>query len=146
MKRLLIKRLCPNAVLPQRATEGSAGYDLCACLDHPVEILPGERALIPTGIAIAIEDTGVAAFLFGRSGLGVKHGLCLANAVGVVDADYRGEIKVALSNHGEETYTVQPGERIAQMVLMPVLTPELEETDGLPETVRGASGFGSTGR
>lgn len=146
MEQLLVKKLHPQAVLPQRATAGSAGYDLCACLDAPLTIPSGGRALVPTGIAIAIREENVAAFLFGRSGLGIKQGICPSNAVGVVDADYRGEIKVGLSNHGEQAYTVQPGERIAQMVLMPVLTPQLQCVDELPETTRGTGGFGSTGR
>lgn len=146
MKTLQVKKLRAAAILPARATADSAGYDLCACIDAPVTLAAHCRALIPTGIAIAIGDPGVAAFIFGRSGLGVKHGLSPSNAVGVVDADYRGEVMVGLTNHSDEDYTIQPGERIAQMVLMPVLTPELAEVDVLPETQRGTGGFGSTGR
>lgn len=146
MKLLQIKKLHPAAQIPQRATEYSAGYDLCACVEQPMTLAAGQRALIPTGIAIGIEDPSVAAFLFGRSGLGIKQGICPSNAVGVVDADYRGEIMVPLTNHSDQAYTIQPGERIAQMVLMPVLTPEIQLVDTLSETGRGTGGFGSTGR
>lgn len=146
MDYLHVKKLRPGAALPERATGWSAGYDLCACLDAPICLPARQRAMIPTGIAIGIEDPGVAGFVFGRSGLGVKRGICPSNAVGVIDADYRGEIMVGLTNHSDEDYTIQPGERIAQMVLLPVLTPVLLEVDELSETGRGAGGFGSTGR
>lgn len=146
MDILQVKRLRPDAALPARATSGSAGYDLCACLDAPVLIPARGRALIPTGIAIAIGDPGVAAFLFGRSGLGAKHGLCPSNAVGVVDSDYRGEILVSMANHSDSDYLVQPGDRVAQMVLLPVLTPVLVVAEGLDSTARSGGGFGSTGK
>lgn len=143
---LKVKIIREGAVLPKRATDGSAGYDLCASIDDPLELKAGCRALIPTGAAIAIEDSSVAAFLFGRSGLGVKSGICPSNAVGVVDSDYRGEIMVGLTNHSDADYIVQPGERIAQMVLMPVFTPDLQAVDDLSDTQRGDGGFGSTGK
>lgn len=146
MDCLKVKRLRPDAVLPARATELSAGYDLCACIDAPVRVPARERVLIPTGIAIEIGRADAAAFIFGRSGLGIKHGLAPSNAVGVIDSDYRGEIMVGLSNHSGEDYEIQPGERIAQMLLLPVLTPPVSECAGLSDTQRGAGGFGSTGR
>lgn len=146
MKELQVKKLHPQAVLPSRATQQSAGYDLCACIDGHLVIPAHERVVIPTGIAIAIEDPGVAGFVFGRSGLGINYGLAPSNAVGVIDADYRGEIRVGLTNHSDRDYTVRPGERIAQLVLMPVLTPVLREAETLSQTERGTGGFGSTGR
>ena len=115
-----VKRLNDNAVLPKRATEGSAGADLYACINEPVTIAPGQLVKIPTGIAIELESNELAAFLFARSGLGVKHGITLSNSVGVVDSDYRGEVCVGLCNVSSEPYTIQPNERIAQMVIMPV--------------------------
>lgn len=146
MEQILVKKLHENAVVPKRATPGSAGMDLCACIDAPVTIAPGSLAMIPTGIAIALPQAGCAAFLFARSGLGVKHGITLSNGVGVVDSDYRGEIKVGLCNVGSEPYTIEPGERIAQMVVMPVMLWATQEADSLPETQRGTGGFGSTGK
>lgn len=143
--RLLVKRLRPEAVLPKRATAGSAGFDLSACILEPLCLLPGERALLPTGIAAAIPQ-GAVGMIYARSSLGVKHGIALSNGVGVIDSDYRGEIHVGLCNFSQEAYTIQPGERIAQLVLQPVLLPELEETELLDETARGTGGFGSTGR
>ena len=132
--------------LPEYQSEFSAGADLQACIDEPVTIAPHERALIPSGIAIEPSDNGVGAFIFARSGLASKKGICLANSVGVVDADYRGEIKIALLNTSDEPYTVQPFERIAQLVLMPVIQADFEEADELSDTVRGSGGFGSTGK
>lgn len=146
MDTFLVKKLRPGAEIPKRATEQSAGYDLCACLEEPMELPARGRVLVPTGIAIELGNPGVAAFLFGRSGLGIKKGICPSNAVGVVDADYRGEIMVGLANHSDEDYLIQPGERVAQMVLLPVLTPEPVETEELSETLRGEGGFGSTGK
>ncbi|MDR2932599.1 MAG: dUTP diphosphatase [Oscillospiraceae bacterium] len=146
MDKLKVMRVRPGACLPARATQGSAGYDLAACLDAAAVIPAGGRLMIPTGIAIAIGDPGVVALIFGRSGLGVKSGIVPANAVGVVDSDYRGELMVGLANHSDMDYTVRHGDRIAQMVLTPVLTPELVECGDLSETARGASGFGSSGR
>ncbi len=141
-----VKKVRENAVIPQRATDGSAGADLTACLEEPLELLPGKLAKIPTGIAIELADPGLAAFLFGRSGLGVKHGITLSNSVGVVDSDYRGEICVGLCNVSDEPYTIQPGERVAQMVIMPVIQAEFVEAETLGETQRGEGGFGSSGK
>ena len=140
-----VKRLNDNAVLPKRATEGSAGADLYACINEPVTIAPGQLVKIPTGIAIELESNELAAFLFARSGLGVKHGITLSNSVGVVDSDYRGEVCVGLCNVSSEPYTIQPNERIAQMVIMPVACAEFIEVSELGDTSRGAGGFGSTG-
>lgn len=146
MSVVKIKKVRENAVVPQRATSGSAGVDLCACIDAPITINPGDLAKVPTGIAIALPSSELGAFLFARSGLGVKHGICLSNGVGVVDSDYRGEISVGLCNVGSQPYTVEPGERIAQMVIMPVVLAEFCQVDMLDETERGAGGFGSTGK
>ena len=145
-KKVKIKKLRENAVVPKRATEGSAGADLYACCDDPVEIKPGSLVMIPTGIAIELPEKDLAAFLFARSGLGVKHGICLANGVGVIDSDYRGEIYVGLCNVSDKDYTVSPGERIAQMVIMPVVCAEFVQVQQLGETERGSGGFGSTGK
>ena len=141
-----LKKLRPDAHLPQYATSGSAAADLYAALDAPVTLAPGERFAVPTGIAIAPESDDVVALIFGRSGLGTKFGVTLANSVGVVDSDYRGEIKVALVNHGSEPYTVQPGDRIAQLMFAPILHALFSEADTLDETERGTGGFGSTGK
>ncbi len=141
-----VKKLRENAVLPKRATEDSAGADLYACIDEPLTIAPGELVKIPTGIAIEPADRNCAAFLFARSGLGVKHGITLANSVGVVDSDYRGEICVGLCNVSNEPYTIHPQERVAQMVLMPVLAADFVETEALSDTERGEGGFGSSGK
>ncbi len=146
MNRVKIKKLNENAVVPSRATEGSAGADLYACIEEPVTIRPGQLVKIPTGIAIELPSKELAAFLFARSGLGVKHGICLSNGVGVVDSDYRGEICVGLCNVSDKEYTIEPDERIAQLVIMPVANVIFEETDILGETVRGEGGFGSSGR
>lgn len=131
---------------PEYQSEFSAGADLCACVDEPVTLPPHGRALIPSGIAIEPESGRFAAFVFARSGLSSKHGICLANGVGVVDADYRGEIKIALTNSSDEEYTVTPFERIAQLVFIGVETAEFEESDSLGDTARGTGGFGSTGK
>ena len=141
-----IKKLRENAKLPTRGTSGSAGMDLYACITESVTINPGELKIIPTGIAIALPDSSVAAFLYARSGLGIKHGICLSNGVGVVDSDYRGEVCVGLCNVSDTPYTIEPQERIAQMVIAPVVMAELEETDDLGGTARGEGGFGSTGK
>ncbi len=145
MEHILFKKLNPAAVIPQRATAGSAGLDLKACLTEPVTLQKGEHAVIPTGLAVKVEE-GFAAMLFARSGLAVKHGIGLLNGVGVVDSDYRGEICVGVINQFEEPYTIEPGERIAQMVVMPVSLAPVLEVESLDETDRGAGGFGSTGR
>lgn len=143
---LKIKKLRENATLPTRGTKGSAGADLYACIEESVTINPGDLKLIPTGVAIALPDSSAVAYLYARSGLGVKHGICLANGVGVVDSDYRGEIMVGLCNVSGDPYTIEPNERIAQMVISPVIIPELVEVEKLDETDRGEGGFGSTGK
>ncbi len=141
-----IKKLRDNAVVPKRATPGSAGADLYACIDEPVTIAPGALVKVPTGIAIEVPSPQFGAFLFARSGLGVKHGICLSNGVGVVDSDYRGEICVGLCNVSDKPYTVQPLERVAQMVIMPVCCAEFVQSDDLSQTDRGEGGFGSSGK
>lgn len=132
--------------LPARATDGSAGLDLRACMDEAVTIAPRQLVRIPTGLAIALPGPEYVALIFARSGLGIKHGICLSNGVGVIDSDYRGELQVGLTNLSDTPYTVQPGDRIAQLVVMPVALPQLELVEELEETDRGAGGFGSTGR
>lgn len=145
MEVLKIKKVQENAVIPKRATEGSAGLDLCACIDAPLTLNSGDTALIPTGLAIELPSSQYGAFVFARSGLSIKHGIGLLNAVGVIDSDYRGEIKVGVINQIKEPYTIEPGERIAQLVIMPVATFPVEEAQTLGESERGAGGFGSTG-
>ncbi|MEG2931540.1 MAG: dUTP diphosphatase [Ruthenibacterium sp.] len=144
--RVPLKRMRPNAQVPQYATQGSAAADLYAAPDAPITIEPQGRAVIPTGIALALPDAGHVAFVFARSGLAVKHGLALSNGVGVIDSDYRGEISVGLVNLSDTAYTVQIGERIAQMCILPVEQALFVTVDTLDETARGAGGFGSTGR
>lgn len=140
-----IKKLKQNAKIPMRATNGSAGMDLYACIDKEITIAPGELVVVPTGIAIELPDNSCAAFLYARSGLGVKHGICLANGVGVIDSDYRGEICAGLCNVSNKAYTISPDERICQMVIAPVILPTVTEVSELGDTERGAGGFGSTG-
>ncbi len=143
--QIQIKRLKDNVVLPFYATPGSAGLDLSAVLDESLVLKKGEIAFVPTGIAISIPTNTYGAFIFARSGLASRHGICLANSVGVIDSDYRGEIKCALINLGNTDFTIQNGDRIAQMVFMPVAQAELCDVKELDETKRGAGGFGSTG-
>ena len=143
---LKIKKLRENAKIPFRATEGSAGMDLYACIDEPLTLAQGEKAVIPTGIAIALPSPGLGAFVFARSGLAIKHGIGLLNAVGVIDSDYRGEVCVGVINQLSEPYTINPDERIAQLVILPVSLIDPVEVDELDETERGAGGFGSTGK
>ena len=145
METLKIRKVSENAVIPKRATGGSAGLDLCACIDAPITLNGGETALIPTGLAIELPSAKYGAFVFARSGLAIKHGIGLLNSVGVIDSDYRGEIKVGVINQISEAYTIEPGERVAQMVVMPVSMMPVEEVETLGETDRGAGGFGSTG-
>ena len=140
-----VKKLNPNARLPVYGSEFAAGADLCACLDAPLTIAPGETVFVHTGLAMEI-PVGFAGLVYARSGLASKRGLAPANKVGVVDADYRGELMVALHNHGTAAQTIEDGERIAQLVITPYLTAQFFETDDLSDTVRGAGGFGSTGR
>ncbi len=142
---LQIKRVRDEAVLPQRATDGSAGLDLRACTTDETCIMPGDTAVLPTGLAVALPE-GSVGLVFGRSGLGIRHGIVPANAVGVIDTDYRGEILVGLANHSAEPYIIVPGDRIAQLVIVPVLTPPIVEVENLSETARGEGGFGSTGK
>ncbi|MBE6989693.1 MAG: dUTP diphosphatase [Ruminococcaceae bacterium] len=148
--KLFIKALSPKIgreiPAPDYATIGAAAMDLRACLDGPVTLAAGARTLVPTGLAIALPDAGHVALVFARSGLGIKKGVCLSNGVGVIDSDYRGEIGVGLVNLSDEDYTILPGDRIAQLMVIPVVQPTLEFVDTLDETERGIGGFGSTGR
>lgn len=132
--------------LPHYATPGSAGLDLRACLDTPLVLNPGETRLIPTGIAIHLADAGYAAMILPRSGLGHKHGVVLGNLVGLIDSDYQGQLMVSTWNRGQEAFTIQPFERIAQMVIVPVVQASFNLVDEFPESDRGAGGFGSTGK
>ena len=132
--------------LPRYQTAGAAAMDLCACVDEAVTLAPGQRRGIPTGIAIALPSPDYVALVFVRSGMGFRHGIALSNGVGVIDSDYRGEIGVGLVNLGDAPYTVQPGDRIAQLMVVPVVQPAVTVADDLDETERGAGGFGSTGR
>ena len=132
--------------LPRYQTAGAAAMDLCACVDEAVTLNAGERRLVPTGIAIALPSADYVALVFARSGLGIKQGVCLSNGVGVIDSDYRGEIAVGLVNLSDAPYTVQPGDRIAQLMVTPVVQPRVHLVPELDETERGAGGFGSTGR
>lgn len=142
---VLVRRLHPAAVLPQRMSEAAAGLDLAACLpDGPIRLAPGERRLVPTGIALAI-PLGYEGQVRPRSGLALRHGLSIVNAPGTIDADYRGELKVILINLGAEPVELRHGERIAQLVVAPVAMAAVVEVDTLPESGRGAGGFGSTG-
>lgn len=145
MSEIHVKKLSPNAILPTYGSAEAAGADLYACLESEVTILPGETAWISTGIALEVPK-GCAGLIYARSSLGVKRGLAPANKVGVIDSDYRGEIRVVLLNHSKEPQVVQPGERIAQLVITPVLTPEYVLTEELTDTSRGTGGFGSTGK
>ena len=147
--KLKIKPLSPmigrEIPLPYYATEGAAAVDLHACIDEAVTLPPGGQALLPTGLAAAI-PAGHVGLLAVRSSMGIRHGVTLSNGVGVIDSDYRGQVHVGLHNLSGEPYTVQPGDRVAQLLVVPVAAPEIEVVDALPETVRGAGGFGSTGR
>ena len=145
MGNIAVKKLSPKAILPTYGSLEAAGADLYACLDEPVSIAPGETAWIPTGVALEVPK-GCAGLIYARSSLGVKRGLAPANKVGVIDSDYRGEIRVVLLNHGKEVQRIEHGERVAQLVITPVLTPAYVEVDELDATDRGAGGFGSTGK
>ncbi len=144
--RVLDTRIGGEFPLPQYATAGSAGMDLRACVDAPLALAPGAAQLIPTGLAIWVEDPGYAAVILPRSGLGHKHGIVLGNLVGLIDSDYQGQLMVSCWNRGATAYTVQPGERIAQLVIVPVLQVELQVVEDFAATERGAGGFGSSGR
>ena len=143
---LKIKLLSPNVPVPKYATAGAAAMDLTACIDEPITVAPRQLVSIPTGIAIALPSAEYVALVFARSGLGVKHGISLSNGVGVIDSDYRGEIKVGLTNLSDIPYTVQPGDRVAQLAIMPVVQANIIPVAELDETDRGAGGFGSTGK
>lgn len=145
MERICVKKLRKNAILPTFGSAAAAGADLYACLDHPVSIEPGKTAFIPTGLSMEL-PVGCAGLIYARSGMACKRGLAPANKVGVIDSDYRGEFIVALYNHGSEIQTVSHGERIAQLVITPVIIPVYEEVEELSCTERGAGGFGSTGK
>ena len=142
--RILDERI--RAQLPAYATGGSAGLDLRACVDEPLTLRPGESSLVPTGIAIHLADPGLAAVLIPRSGLGHKHGIVLGNLVGLIDSDYQGQVFVSCWNRGREPFVVNPMERIAQLVVVPVVQVELNVVDSFEESSRGAGGFGSTGK
>lgn len=145
MKTIYVKKLREGAILPTYGSAGAAGADLYACLDAPVTIQPGETAFLPTGLAMEVPE-GCAGLVYARSGLATKRGLAPANKVGVVDSDYRGELHVALHNHGTQSQTIQPGDRVAQLLITPVLTPAYALVEELSDTCRGDGGFGSTGR
>lgn len=150
MKKLQVRILDPrigrDIALPTRATAGSAGLDLRACLEVPMVLEPGQTHLVPTGIAIHLDDPGLAAVLLPRSGLGHKHGIVLGNLVGLIDSDYQGQVMVSVWNRGSHPFTITPGERIAQMIVVPVVQVELEVVAQFEESARGGGGFGSTGR
>ena len=144
--RILDGRLGTEFPLPRYATDGSAGLDLRACLDAPLELQPGACELLPTGMAIHIQDPCYAAVVLPRSGLGHRHGVVLGNLVGLIDSDYQGELLVSCWNRGREGFTVSPGERVAQLVFVPVARPELDMVDSFEPSARGSGGFGHSGR
>jgi len=143
--KILDKRLGNEIPMPHYGTEGSAGLDLRACLEDTITIEPGETKLIPTGMSIYIEDTGLAAMILPRSGLGHKHGIVLGNLVGLIDSDYQGELMVSCWNRGDKAFTMEVGERIAQLVIVPVIQAEFDLVEEFEATDRGEGGFGSTG-
>ena len=143
--RILDPRIGREFPLPRHATPGAAGMDLRACLDAPLILPPGKAELIPTGISIYVEDPGLAALLLPRSGLGHKNGIVLGNLVGLIDSDYQGPLMVSCWNRGTEPFTVNPGDRIAQMVIVPVVQADFELVEDFAATTRGAGGFGSSG-
>jgi dUTP pyrophosphatase len=144
--KILNPRVGTELPLPKRATAGSAGLDLRACLDAPVELAPGETKLIPTGIAIHLRDPQLAAVIIPRSGLGHRHGIVLGNLVGLIDSDYQGELMISCWNRGTTAFRVEPGERIAQLVVVPVVQAEFEVVENFAASDRGSGGFGHTGR
>jgi dUTP pyrophosphatase len=144
--KILDPRIGTEFPLPVHATGGAAGVDMRACLDAPLELKPGETQLIKTGIAVYVADPNYAAILLPRSGLGHKHGIVLGNLVGLIDSDYQGEVMVSCWNRGGTTFTIQPGERIAQLVVIPVAQVEFDVVANFEATQRGEGGFGSTGR
>lgn len=144
--KILDSRLNTEFALPDFATEGSAGVDLRACVDETLTLRPGETTLIPSGMAIHIEDSSLAAIILPRSGLGHKHGIVLGNLVGLIDSDYQGQVFVSCWNRGDEAFVIEPGARIAQMVFVPVVQTDFEVVEEFTESLRGAGGFGHTGR
>ncbi|MFP4155044.1 MAG: dUTP diphosphatase [Halothiobacillaceae bacterium] len=144
--KILDPRLGDQFPLPTYATEGSAGLDLRACLDDPLKLAPGDTALVPTGMAVHIGDPGLAAMILPRSGLGHKHGIVLGNLVGLIDSDYQGQLFVSAWNRGAQGFVIEPGERIAQMVIVPVIQVAFETVEQFHETPRGTGGFGHSGR
>jgi dUTP pyrophosphatase len=144
--KILNPRIGRDFPLPKRATAGSAGLDLRACLDQPLELAPGATALIPTGLAIHIADPKLAALIIPRSGLGHKHGIVLGNLVGLIDSDYQGELMISCWNRGAQAFRIEPGERVAQLVVVPVVQVEFEVVESFEESARGSGGFGHTGR
>jgi dUTP pyrophosphatase len=144
--KVLDRRVGDQFPLPRYVTDGAAGMDLHACLDEHLHIAPGETHLVPTGIAIHMDDNNMAAVLLPRSGLGHKHGIVLGNLVGLIDSDYQGQVFVSVWNRGNQPFTIEPGDRIAQMVFVPVIQAEFEVVDDFTATERGAGGFGSSGR
>jgi dUTP pyrophosphatase len=144
--RILDARVGTLLPLPAYATDGSAGMDLRACIDAPVTLAPGQTQLLATGLAIHIDDPGLAALILPRSGLGHKHGIVLGNLVGLIDSDYQGQLMVSMWNRGQSTFVIEPGERIAQLVVVPVVQVELEVVNDFATSARGAGGFGHSGR
>ncbi|WP_324693578.1 dUTP diphosphatase [Candidatus Thiothrix phosphatis] len=144
--RILDPRIGDEFPLPAYATNGSAGMDLRACLDEAVTLLPGDTHLVPTGLAIHIGDPGLAAVILPRSGLGHKHGIVLGNLVGLIDSDYQGQLFISCWNRGQDPFTIQPGERIAQLVFVPVVQVALQQVEDFGSSQRGEGGFGHSGR
>jgi dUTP pyrophosphatase len=144
--KILNPRIGTDLPLPKRATSGSAGLDLRACIDQPIDLPPGATELIPTGIAIHLADPGLAALIVPRSGLGHRHGIVLGNLVGLIDSDYQGELLISCWNRGQEPFRIEPGERLAQLVVVPVVPVEFEVVESFEQSRRGAGGFGHTGR
>mgnify|MGYP001974771842 FL=1 len=145
MVKVLVKKLDPNVELPKYKTEGSSGLDLMAFIDNPIKISPNTSALIPTGISVAISND-LEIQIRPRSGLAAKSSVTVLNTPGTIDSDYRGEIKIILFNHGKEDFIIKNKDRVAQMILVPIIKIEFEEVDELPNTIRGSGGFGSTGK
>ncbi|WP_116475024.1 dUTP diphosphatase [Zobellella maritima] len=144
--KILDPRVGTDFPLPAYATPGSAGLDLRACLDAPLSLAPGETQLLPTGLAMHIKDPGLCATILPRSGLGHKHGIVLGNLVGLIDSDYQGQLMVSCWNRGQDSFTIQPGERIAQLVILPVVQAQFTLVDEFDASERGEGGFGSSGR
>lgn len=143
--KITFKKIHKNAIIPSRATAGSAGMDVYACLEESITLEPGEIRMIPTGLTAAVSENDIALLIYPRSGLSSKFGVSLANCVGVVDSDYRGEWFIPLINHGNKPFTIENGMRIAQLVPTRIIIPEIEVSDSLTETERGSGGFGSSG-